>query len=75
MLETLAPFREQNGCNLGEEQPFEEEASAARGEAVLDIVGEARERVGIQDIVGVGAERGYEVMAVSRGRSLSFESF
>ncbi len=72
MLETHAPFCEQNGGDLGEEQPFEEEASAARGEAVLDIVGEAREGVGVQDVVGVGTEGGYEVVAVSRGCSMGF---
>ncbi len=47
MLETHAPFREQNGGDFSEEQPFEEKASAARGESVLDIVGEAREGVRI----------------------------
>ena len=73
MLETHAPFREQNWGDLGEEQPFEEEAGAARGEAVLDIIGEARKGVGVQDIMGVGAEGGYEVVAVRRGHSLGFE--
>ena len=75
MLETHAPFCEQNGGYLGEEQPFEGEASAARGEAVLDIVGEAREGVGVQDVVGVSTEGCNEVVAESRGRSLSFEGF
>ena len=67
MHETLPPLGEEDGEGLGLKHALEDELADSGGQAVLDVVREAREGLLIQDIMRVGPQTHHEMVMVREG--------
>jgi hypothetical protein len=64
MHETLPPLGEEDGEGFGLEHSLEDELADSGGEAVLDVVREAREGLLIHNVMRVGPETHHEMVMV-----------
>jgi hypothetical protein len=67
MHEALTPLGEEDREDLGLEHPMEDELADSGGEAILDVVREAREGLFVHNVMCVGPETHHEVMMVREG--------
>ena len=67
MHESLPPLGEEDREYLGLEHPLEDELADTGGEAILDVVGEAREGLFVHNIMRVSPETHHEMMMVREG--------